>query len=609
MKKITAVFTLVFMANLLSAQFLIIGKDSISLSDFKKDYKYGLENAGIAQTIKSAEDFYLMQQFSASQSVDTTAAFQRAVWQRESELRKEKFYPKSMVEPLLREYVDNNKNEVKALIFLVQKTDGDTNDYQKVYSDVKSGKVSMEDAVKQYTQSGGKPLYLKAGTIDNEIYSDLKKLQSGTYTKFYDKNGYYIFAKSLGIRPSLGHLIFGSISYPNDEKAEETKNKIYNDLKAGKKFQEVARTYGSNEHEKKNGGVVLGSPTLPDEVYELFKGQKEGFYTQPVLMENKYFVLNIYQITPYELNEGTYELFFQDMQSSVYRQLLQEKLSTYLKSQPGYKEFPLFQNLKKSYQAFDAYKNEGDALFQYKNFKTTVKDFKDIIGDKKDEAAKLTPQEWDEVYKEFADENLIKSYSLDFPNLPEVKQELEQTKKMLYSDYVFSKYLKEQVQKHPEWLAEYYNKNKSKYIWEKRAVGRVAIISDSKLVKDVEKEIKDTQKWEALKTKYYGKLNEKNQILVHFEQGEMPESSDVFTKYKVPFSKGIHTVKMEERDLVIAIDEILEPSQMTQEEAADLIKDAVTEQKLQELVAEQRAKTKIIAEPAFIKDLEKNFKK
>jgi peptidyl-prolyl cis-trans isomerase SurA len=66
---------------------------------------------------------------------------------------------------------------------------------------------------------------------------------------------------------------------------------------------------------------------------------------------------------------------------------------------------------------------------------------------------------------------------------------------------------------------------------------------------------------------------------------------------------------MGERFLVIAIDKILPPSQMTQEEASELLKDAVTEQKLRETIAAQKAKTKIIIQPEFMKDLEKNFKK
>ncbi|MGZ5198084.1 MAG: peptidylprolyl isomerase, partial [Kaistella sp.] len=84
---------------------------------------------------------------------------------------------------------------------------------------------------------------------------------------------------------------------------------------------------------------------------------------------------------------------------------------------------------------------------------------------------------------------------------------------------------------------------------------------------------------------------------------------DVFTKYKVPFKTGVHQTKMEARTLVIAIDSILPPTQMTQAEAAELLKDAVNEERLRAIIEEQKSKTKIVIQPEFRKDLEKNFKK
>ena len=60
MKKIVAFMMLAGLGTTLSAQYMIIGKDSISLADFKKEYQYGLQNAGITKTIKATEDFILL---------------------------------------------------------------------------------------------------------------------------------------------------------------------------------------------------------------------------------------------------------------------------------------------------------------------------------------------------------------------------------------------------------------------------------------------------------------------------------------------------------------------------------------------------------------------
>ena len=609
MKKIFAFAMLAGLGSAMSAQYMIIGKDSISLADYKKEYQYGLQNSGIEKTLRSTEDFILLQQFAADKKADTTASFRERMMEKEADLREQYFYPKQVIDPVLNDFMKDSQTEKQVQIFMVQKSAGDTNNYQQIYSDVKAGKITMEDAITKYTKASPKPIFIKPGSVDNNLYAQLKSLPNNSFTPLQDLPGYYAFAKVLGSRPSLGYVVFGTISFPKDANSDTVKNKIYTDLKAGKSFQEVAKLYGANEHEKDNGGVVMGSPTLPDEVYELFKGKKAGYYTpEPLLFGENYFVFNIYNMEPYILTDKNRDFFLRDMNGSLYNENLQDKMLAYLKSDPTYKEFPAFQNVKKSYQAFNAAKDDT-VLYQYKKDKTTVGDLKKLIGDKKADAEKLTPALWGEALAGVNAQDLMRFYAADFTNQKHIKKQLDEFRKGLYSDYIFSKYLNEEITKHPEWLTDHYNKNKSKYMWGNRADGRVAIIADDKLTKEIEKEIKNPKNWESLKSKYYGKLNDKKQILVNFEKGEMSEDADVFTKYKVPFKTGVHQTKMEERTLVIAIDQILPPSQMTQEEAAELLKDAVNEERLKAVIAEQKAKTKIVIEPEFRKDLEKNFKK
>ena len=97
--------------------------------------------------------------------------------------------------------------------------------------------------------------------------------------------------------------------------------------------------------------------------------------------------------------------------------------------------------------------------------------------------------------------------------------------------------------------------------------------------------------------------------MVHFDKGEMSEKADVFQVNKVPFEKGIQKVKLGERLLIIAIDGILPSSPMTKEEAMEELRADVREDILAKTIAEQRQKTKIVIEPSFNAELEKNFKK
>ncbi|MDR2204845.1 MAG: peptidylprolyl isomerase [Flavobacteriaceae bacterium] len=607
MNTFRAIFILIFSANFFSAQYLIVGKDSISATDFKKDYLYGLENSGIDKTIASTQEFLLIQQYAQDKKVDTTAYFKERMWNKINELHEKFFFPNEVSNPVLQNYIADSQTDREIQIFMVQKETGDTNDYQKIYNDVKSGTLTMQDAITKYTKGNSDAFYTKPGTIDNTIYAEVKTLPTNSYTKLIDNENIAAFAKVLKTRPSLGYMIFGTISYPNDDKAEEMKTKILADLKAGKKFEEVANLYGSTDNEKNNGGVVMGSPTFPDNIYEMLKNQKAGFYTQPVPVQDKYYIFNIYSVEPYELNDKTKNFYLREIRNNLYAEFLEEKLLAYLKNRPEFKEFPISQNLKKSYAAFVAHTNDSDVLYEYHGYKTTVGDLKKAIDPNK--TTNITQQQWQDVFEYFENRNLLNAYAADFANRPDVRPELEQNRRMLFSDYVFSNFISGEVDAHPEWLTDYYNKNKSQFLWEKRAAGRVAVVSDSKLVGSIKKEIKDPKNWEKLKTEYDGKLNAENKILVSFQEGEMFENADIFIKYNVPFGKGVHDTKMGNRDVVIAIDNILEPTQMTEKEAEELVREAVVSKKIQEVVQEQKSKTNIVVQPEFITELEKSFKR
>jgi len=221
----------------------------------------------------------------------------------------------------------------------------------------------------------------------------------------------------------------------------------------------------------------------------------------------------------------------------------------------------------------------------------------------------IPTSQWSELLNYQADQYIIGLYAKNFQELPDVKPELDELRKNLYSEYIFSEYLKDEVKNNPQLFTAYYNENKSKFVWEKRAESRAAVISDPKLVKEIEKEVKDPKKWDSLKEKYKKQVNGKNQVLVHFEQGKIQESADIFKKHNVPFKKGVFQTKISERDVIVAIDDLLPEQQMTLEESKEDMTDAVTERLLQKTIADQKAKIKVEIQPAFMAELNKNFKK
>ena len=603
--KLTVLLFLAFLSY--KSQYLIIGKDSVSVQKFKEENKYGLETAGINSSIKTYTDFKLLQQFAIDKKADTLSYFKAKMAEKNQQLREESFYPKPILQSALNEYLSANLVENKIQVFYVQKTENDTNDYKKIYDEVKNGTLKIEDAILKYSKLKAEPFFVKAGTVDIELEKELQSLQSGNYTKLINTPTLAAFAKLVERRPSLGYIIFGTISYPKSD-AEKMKTQIFEALKSGKKFEEVAKLYGSTDTEKNNAGIVMGSPVLPDEVYAAFKGKKEGEYTEPVLLGDKYFVFNIYSLIPYQNSEKHNKMFVKEMMSSQYSDVAYDKLVNSIVKSSKYKETPDFEKVKKSYQDFLNFKNDKAVLYQFGKTNFTFESLKKVIAENFKNADKLPADQWKYFVESKRNSDVFAAYSKDFSELPEIKSEMNKLKQNLLADYIFSYYIENELKK-PEILDEYYQKHKDKYVLESRADGRVAILTDLSVEKDITKEIENPKNWENLNKKYYGKLDGTQQLQVHFEEGEMSENADVFKIYKVPFQKGVHKVKMDKRLLIIAIDEILPPSQMSRQDAEQQLKTEVTEEILTKTIQEQRNKTKITLEPAFMADLEKNFKK
>lgn len=590
------------------SQYLIVGKDSISVSKFKTENQYGLENAGIENTIKTYVDFKLLQQFALDKKADTLSYFKKSIEETEQRLREANFYPKEIMQSALNQYFSSNLVEKKIQVFYIEKSDTDKTDYNKIYSDVKSGKISIENAISQYTKQKPEAFFVKSGNVDVELDKELQVLQIGNFTKLINNSTIVAFAKLVDRRPSLGYIIFGAISYPKTD-SDKMKSQIFDALKSGKKFEEVAKLYGSTDSEKNNAGVVMGSPILPDAVYEAFKNKKEGEYTEPILIGEKYYVFNLYSVIPYQSSEKHNPMFIKDMMDSPFADVAYNKLVESLVKSKDYKEFPDFAKIKKSYADFLAFKNDKAILYQFNKDSFSFGELKKILTENFKNADKLPKEQWATFLDSKRGNDVFGVYSRDFLKKPDVKEELAKTQQNLLADYLFSYWMEEEIKNKPEILENYYQKNKQKYIWEKRADARVAILRDFSLEKDITKEINDAKNWDALNKKYYGKLNDKQELVVHFEKGEMSESADVFTVNKVPFEKGIHKVKLGERFLIIAIDAILPNSQMTKDEAMEQLKSDVTEDILTKTITEQRNKTKITIEPSFKAELEKNFKK
>lgn len=594
---------------LVFAQELKVNNTVINIADFKKENDYGLKNTGVEKTIEAYINYRMMQDFANKKKVDTTQFFQYNLAQKEKEIRVERFYPDVVIAPVLSKYLKDNKVEYKIKTFFVQKTKEDKTDYKKIYNEVLESKISMEDAIKKYAKDSPKDSYIKPGYMDISLDEEIRSMSAGAYTSLINNTNYACFVKLIDIRPSLGYTIFGTISYPNDAKAPEMKQKIQEMLNAGTAFELVAQKYGFDENETKKGGVVMGSPAMPSEVYLAMKTLKVGQQTPPILIGNQWFIFNIYSIRPYETTGELKNFYKSNMEGTNYTQYLDERLVDYVKQMPEYKESEEFNKLKNSFDYFKKFKNDAEILYAFRNHKSSFKNFKDEISQSFKSLESLKPEQWKILLNAKNKSDLLSFYEKDFLEFPENKALLDLRKKEIIADFFYNYYVSDEFNHDPKVREAFFNKNKSKYQLGKRAKARVILPLEVNKIGTLKKEIKEPKNWTKLKEKYGDLINDKKQLLVTFEEGEMQLDADVFTKHDLKFETGVQVVKIGEKSLIIAIDEILPERSMTIDEAMTILKDDFVEEKIKNIIDEEKKTAKILGLNEFKTELEKIFKK
>lgn len=136
-------------------------------------------------------------------------------------------------------------------------------------------------------------------------------------------------------------------------------------------------------------------------------------------------------------------------------------------------------------------------------------------------------KKWEQLVDMMGRNFLMRAYTVEFENRPEVKNQLEDIKKNLYSNYFYAEYLKKKFRFIQNGLQIIITSIKIS-LKEAAAKGRVVIPGNEADVDKFVKAIKNPADWEKLQAEYKGKTNDKKQPLANFNEGEMVESAEVF---------------------------------------------------------------------------------
>ena len=341
--------------------------------------------------------------------------------------------------------------------------------------------------------------------FENKAFTtNLNEVSAPVRTKF----GYHII-KVTAKRPAAGEMQVAHIMVKTGEKmsvedslkAKAKIDELYEKVKKGEDFAELAKTYSDDKGSGAKGGQLewFRNNRYPFEFEEAAHALKnKGDYTMPVRTQFGWHIIKLIdtkQIAEYEKMKGELKTkVTKDSRSQLGRTSLIEKIK---------KEYIFKENLKlrdEFYKVVDTSLFEGKwsvskaakldkPLFNLMDKNFTQTDFAKYIESHQSKRPKTDMQmAVNNYYKQFVDESCIvfEDGRLEekYPDFRTLMQEYKEGILLfeLTDKKVWSKAIKDTVG-----LKAYYEQNKNNYLWDERAEATIYTCSDAKVASNVRK--------------------------------------------------------------------------------------------------------------------------
>lgn len=478
----------------------------------------------------------------------------------------------------------------------------------------------------QYSKNkGGNLGYFTALQLPYALETGAYSTKKGEFSDIITTQYGYHIVRVDDVRPALGRIKVAHILLRTKKNPEGAKTKIdslYEVLKEGAKFEELASTY-SQDNATKNRGGQLGwvginkySQKFEDAIFNL---KQDGNISKPVQSDAGWHILKRYQ--------GIKNPKYQDVKSEITNkikrkprfQIIQDALVADIKKEGGYKEDQTVKNelvslLKKSntfltykWKAEKAGDLEGKSLFAIGDIKGNVREFMSIAQRSHSERMNQQPRTIEaaveRIIKKLATQKCLayEETQLD-KRYPEFKALMREYEEGILLFEVKKQLVWDKASSDEEGLKTFYEANKENYKWKKRANVTFYTLrtNDKKIIKKIQGKAKKKSA-ESLK----GMFNKDHEVVQTttgiYEEGKNMELDKL--KWKAgTVGKGY------EKDgsyYFTKIEEIIAPSIKTLEEARGYVVADYQDNLEKDLIKKLKEKFKIVINEDVLKNLVK----
>lgn len=389
--------------------------------------------------------------------------------------------------------------------------------------------------------------------------------------------GYHI-VKVNNTRKARGEILAAHImvkTRPNMSKEDSltsyTKiSEIYNKLKAGDKFEDMALQFSDDKASAKKGGELpwFGTNKMPVEFEEAaFTLSKKGDFSAPIKTQYGWHIIKLLdkkEVASFdEMKNDLKAKVSKDSRSQVGRSSLIAKIKT---------EYAFKENLKardELYKAIDSTLFDGrwdivkageakKVIFNFNDKTYTQKDFANYIASHQSKRSKSDiKMAFDNLYKQFVDESAIayEESRLDI-KYPEFKALMQEYRDGILLFELTDKKVWSKATKDTLGAKAYYEKYKNNYLWDERAEASIYTCSDEKIAKQVRALLKLNKTEKEIMTE----VNKTSQLNLQIEMRVFNKGENEYLdkNWNPGISADIVSVK-DKKIVIVSVSKLLKP--------------------------------------------------
>jgi peptidyl-prolyl cis-trans isomerase SurA len=402
------------------------------------------------------------------------------------------------------------------------------------------------------------------------------------------KFGYHI-VKVADVRDAQGeikvaHIMVKSASNSADSVARQSKAKIdeiHAKLKAGEKFEDLATKFSDDKGSAKNGGELPAFGTgrmVPEFEKAAFALKNDGDFSEPVKTSYGWHIIKRLEKKPVpSFDEKKNELKTQVARDSR-AEISKNSLITRIKKENEFKDYPknkdafvnaLDTTLLKGEWNAEMVKGMNKPLFSIGNQTFTQEDFAKYINSHQSKRQNTTPKQvGNSLYKQFEDESIL---SYEENNLekkyPEFKALIQEYRDGILLFDLTDKKVWSKAVKDSTGLADFYEKNKNNYMWEKRVEAVIYTCANEEIASKVRKLLKK----KTAQAEILNELNKDSQLNVTVKEGKFAKGDNEIID-SITWQPGLSDdIKKNNAVVIVNVLKVLEPAPKTLDEAKGLI--------------------------------------